>query len=96
MKRGINMRQIAIAALAIAVSTVNAAAPKEDYAANPENVKAYREATIKIADFKLKEVDDALAKENPIEGLGRRLSSGGDFGGFFMWDSTFQAVWASR
>ena len=96
MKRGINMRQIAIAALAVAASTVNAAAPKEDYAANPENVKAYREATIKIADLKLKEVDDALAKENPIEGLGRRLSSGGDFGGFFMWDSTFQAVWASR
>lgn len=91
-----NKTVITTAAALAAVVSAFAAAPKEDYAASPENVKAYRAATIAIADKKLKEVDDALAKEDPVKGLGRRLSSGGDFGGFFMWDSTFQAVWASR
>lgn len=90
------LRTILCAACAGAGAAVYAAAPKADYAADAENIRAYREAALAIADFKLKEVDDALAKEDPIEGLGRRMSSGGDFGGFFMWDSVFQSIWASR
>lgn len=90
------LKTILCAAFAGAGFLVRADAPKADYAADAENIRAYREATLAIADFKLREVDDALAKEDPIEGLGRRMSSGGDFGGFFMWDSVFQSIWASR
>lgn len=90
------LKTILCAAFAGAGFLLRADAPKADYAADAENIRAYREATLAIADFKLKEVDDALAKEDPIEGLGRRMSSGGDFGGFFMWDSVFQSIWASR
>ena len=90
------LRTTLCAACVGAGAAVHAAAPKADYAADAENIRAYREAALAIADRKLQEVDDALAKEDPIEGLGRRMSSGGDFGGFFMWDSVFQSIWASR
>ena len=93
----IHLKLLSVAAAVLPAVTVSfAAGPKADYAADAENVRAYREAALAIADRKLQEVDDALAKENPIKGLGRRLSSGGDFGGFFMWDSVFQTIWASR
>ena len=67
-----------------------------DFASDPAAVTAYRAAAVAIADRKLKETDEALAASDPVPGLGRRLSSGGHFGGFFLWDSVFQALWGSR
>ena len=65
-----------------------------DHTANPSEVARFRDAAIAIARRKLAEVDAGLAAAPAAKPLGRRLSTGGGFHGFFVWDSAFAVLWA--
>lgn len=68
--------------------------PSRDYAADREFVASYREATMAIARRKMSEVDAGVKAQPTVVPTGRRLATGGGFGGFFLWDSAFAVLWA--
>lgn len=68
--------------------------PVRDYAADREFVVRYREATVEIARRKMAEVEAGVKASPTVVPTGRRLATGGKFGGFFLWDSVFGVMWA--
>lgn len=66
-----------------------------DYASDKDFVRRFRDGAIAIARAKRDEVVELLAKQPaPPIPMGPRLSSGGHFTGFFLWDTVFCAMWA--
>lgn len=69
----------------------------KDYSSDKEFVKRFREAAIEIARRKREEDMERLAAlPPPLVPIGPRISSGGHFTGFFLWDAAFSAHWASH
>ena len=68
--------------------------PARDYAADPAFVAKFREGAIAIAKRKMAEVDEGVRTHPTVVPTGRRLATGGQFGGFFLWDSAFSVLWA--
>ncbi|MBR1609711.1 MAG: hypothetical protein IJ678_08880 [Kiritimatiellae bacterium] len=67
----------------------------KDYASDKSFVKRYRDAALEIARRKMAETArlQAEAGEPPVP-MKPRLSTGGHFSGFFLWDTVFGAMWA--
>ena len=67
-----------------------------DYSRDAAFIRTYRDGALRIARRKIAEVEAArkLPKNKPVVELGPRLSMGGGFSGFFLWDSVFGVMWA--
>ncbi|MBQ7721430.1 MAG: hypothetical protein IJT64_00825 [Kiritimatiellae bacterium] len=67
----------------------------KDYASDKDFVRRFRDGAIAIARRKRDECAALLATLPPPSfPMGPRLSSGGHFTGFFLWDTVFCAMWA--
>ena len=56
----------------------------------------FSEGALKIAKAKIAEAD-RFRKENVArKDLKSRIATGGSFGGYFLWDTAFAAIWAAR
>ena len=51
---------------------------------------------LKIAKAKIAEVDRFRAENVARKDLKSRIATGGSFGGYFLWDTAFAAIWAAR
>lgn len=66
-----------------------------DYASDRDFVRRFRDGAIAIARRKREEDIARLATLPPPDfDMGPRLSSGGHFTGFFLWDTVFCSMWA--
>lgn len=67
----------------------------KDYSSDKEFMRRFRAAAIEIARRKREEGEALLATLPPPPfPIGPRLSSGGHFTGFFLWDTVFCSMWA--
>ena len=67
----------------------------KDYSRDTAFIRRFRAAAVEIALRKMDEVRVNLEKAGkPLVEFGPRLSSGGHFAQFFLWDTVFCAMWA--
>lgn len=60
----------------------------------PEFMADFCEDVLRIAERKMAESKELLAKNPPVRPLLPRLATGGGFTGLFLWDSCFCTMWA--
>ena len=80
-----------IVAAAFATFTANASGELRDYAGDAAFVRKFRDGALDIARRKMAECEEFRRKnaDKMPKGLGRRIATGGHFGGYFLWDSAF-------
>ena len=66
----------------------------KDYSRDRDFVRRFRDGALEIARRKMADVAAHQADHPTVVPLGPRLSTGGHFGGFFLWDTVFCALWA--
>jgi len=65
------------------------ALPQRDYAADPAFVRAFHDAMLVKAKQK-------CFPAKPELGLAAHIGTGGNFGGYFLWDTCFNVLWGMR
>ncbi|MBO7224116.1 MAG: hypothetical protein J6V70_08300 [Kiritimatiellae bacterium] len=65
-----------------------------DYSCDKEFIERFKNATIDIAKMKMDEVEEGRKTIKMVIETGPRISTGGGFSGFFLWDTAFCCLWA--
>lgn len=100
MKKGlVLMKMLQVACMGVAACLAGSVmaedlGPARDYSADAAFIAEYKEAAMAIARRKMAEVDAGVKANPTVVPTGRRLATGGGFGGFFLWDSAFAVMWA--
>jgi len=63
--------------------------PSRDFAADPAFVKSFHDAIVEKAKGK-------CFPAKPGLGLGAHIGTGGNFGGYFLWDTCFNVLWGAK
>lgn len=66
----------------------------KDYTKDKEFIKKFEAGTIDIAKMKMAEVEEGRKTIQMVIETGPRISTGGGFSGFFLWDTAFCCLWA--
>ena len=63
--------------------------PARDYASDPVFVRTFHDAVVRIAQRK-------CFPAKPELGLKAHIGTGGNFGGYFLWDTCFNVLWGAK
>lgn len=66
----------------------------KDYTKDKAFIEKFKAATIAIAQMKMAEVEEGRKTIKMAIETGPRISTGGGFSGFFLWDTAFCCLWA--
>lgn len=87
---------VAAALVAVCSCQKSEAAAPRDYASDAVFVLRFRDAACGLAQRKIGLDNLARAEKGGSADVKSRISTGGGFAGFFLWDTAFGAIWASR
>lgn len=66
----------------------------KDYTLDKDFIEKFKMATMDIAKMKMAEVEEGRKTIQMVIETGPRISTGGGFSGFFLWDTAFCCLWA--